>query len=309
MKILVTGGAGFIGSHILDLLIAEGCETVVIDNFMTGQRRFVPPGARLFEMDITSPLVENVFAQEKPDYVIHLAAQIDVAKSILDPVSDARHNILGTLQMLHCCHKYKVRKIVFSSSCAVYGETADCSITESFPIRPISFYGVSKQIAEMYIQFYHKIYGLPYTILRYANVYGPRQGGRGEGGVISIFMQKWMNQEMPIVYGTGEQTRDFVYVKDVAMANVRSLSRGNNEVINIGSNQKTSINELLRLMSLTHSRELPILYQSGREGDIPYSRLDHTKAKETLDWEPRYDLRTGLSETLEFFQRESYRGV
>ncbi|MDF2680662.1 MAG: UDP-glucose 4-epimerase [Brevibacillus sp.] len=302
VKVLVTGGAGFIGSHILDLLIAEGLEVVVIDNFLTGHRKFVPPDVKLFELDITSPLVENVFAEEKPDYVIHLAAQIDVAKSIQDPVKDARHNILGTIRVLHCCHKFQVRKIIFSSSCAVYGETADCSITESFPIQPLSFYGVSKQISEMYIQFYQSFYGLPFTILRYANVYGPRQGITGEGGVVSIFLQKWKNQEAPLIYGTGEQTRDFVYVKDVAAANVQSLRKGKNEIINIGSNQKTSIKELLRMMVLIHSADLSPVFLPGREGDIPHSRLNNAKAQGTLGWVPRYDLRSGLTETYKYFQ-------
>lgn len=302
MKILVTGGAGFIGSHILDLLIDEGHEVIVIDNFLTGQREFVPPHVKLFEMDIASVQIEKVFAEEKPDSVIHLAAQIDVTESIRDPVSDARHNILGTIRILHCCHKYQVGKIIYSSSCAVYSETADCSITESFPIQPLSFYGLSKHISEMYIQFYHSFHGLPFTILRYANVYGPRQATRGEGGVVSIFLQKMRNGESPVIYGTGEQTRDFVYVKDVAAANVRSLSKGMNEIINIGCNEKTSINQLVDLMESLHSVKISPVYLPGRKGDIQHSLLNNAKAMECLGWQPRYDLRAGLAQTRNHFQ-------
>jgi UDP-glucose 4-epimerase len=302
VKVLVTGGAGFIGSHIVELLIAEGYEVVVIDNFLTGQRKSVPPEAKLYEMNITSPQMENVFAEEKPDYVIHLAAQIDVAKSIQNPVGDAEQNILGTIGMLHWCHKFQVRKIVFSSSCAVYGETADCSITEDFPIQPLSFYGLSKSISEMYIQFYQSFYGLPFTILRFANVYGPRQGATGEGGVIATFFRKIIKGESPFIYGKGEQTRDFVYVKDVAAANLLSLTKGNNEIINIGCNEKTSINQLVGLMSAIQSVPVSPIYLPKREGDIQHSLLNYAKAKESLGWQPQYDLQAGLVETGKYFQ-------
>ena len=172
-----------------------------------------------------------------------------LAISIQNPVYDAEQNILGTIRLLNYCQKYNVKKVIFSSSCAVYGETADCSITESFPIKPLSFYGLSKSTAERYIQLFNNLNQVPFTILRYANVYGPRQTSKGEGGVISIFFEKILNGEAPFIYGNGEQTRDFIYVKDIARANVLAINKGTNEIFNIGCNTKTSVNELLKMMT------------------------------------------------------------
>src|SRR5699024_8899350 len=219
MKILVTGGAGFIGTHVVESLLQLGYETIVVDHLQSGHKQFVPPKAHLIEMNINSLQMEEVFSKEKPDIVIHLAAQVDVNESLRDPIYDAEQNILGTVRLLHYSRKYNVQKIIFSSSCAVYGETADYSITESFPLQPLSF-----------------------TILRYANVYGPRQSTKGEGGVISTFLKKILNREDVWIFGDGKQTRDFVYVKDVAQANVKAIQKGNGEIFNIGCNMKTSIN-------------------------------------------------------------------
>ena len=302
MKVLVTGGAGFIGSHIVELLLGEGYEVVVIDNFLTGRKEYVPPTIKLYKMNITSPQIEKIFAKERPDFVMHLAAQIDVTKSIQNPVKDAEHNILGTIRILQCCQKFKVRKIVFSSSCAVYGETADSSITESFPIQPLSFYGLSKYMSEMYIQFFQSFYGVAFTILRYANVYGPRQAATGEGGVIATFLRKIIDGETPVIYGSGEQTRDFVYVKDVARANLLSLQAGHNEIVNIGTNQKTSINQLVHLMGQLQAVDISPVYQAQREGDIQNSLLNNARAIDILGWQPHFDLRAGLVQTGEYLQ-------
>ena len=234
MKVLVTGGAGFIGSHIVDMLIEDGHEVIIIDNLSTGKKEFINKKATFYLLDINSPQLEQIFSKEKPEYVIHQAAQVDVALSIQDPVCDADSNILGTIRLLECCKKFKIRKIIYASSCAVYGETNDCSIHENFIVQPLSFYGASRYTSELYIQLNHKFSGTPYTILRYANVYGPRQTPKGEGGVIAIFMQKALKGEQPVIFGDGEQTRDFVYVKDVASANLSALKNGTNEIINIG---------------------------------------------------------------------------
>lgn len=302
MKILVTGGAGFIGSHTVDLLIEAGHEVSVIDNLSTGNKEFVNPKANFYLLDITSPQLEYIFANEQPECVIHQAAQVDVAKSIQNPVVDANSNILGTIHLLECCKKFNVQKIIYTSSCAVYGETNDCSILETFPVQPMSFYGVSKYAPELYIQLYHQLFGISFTILRYANVYGPRQTPKGEGGVVSIFMKKMLKGVQPIIYGDGEQTRDFIYVKDVATANLLSLNKGTNQILNIGLNKKTSINELHSIISSIIPKPVLPLYLPARQGDILYSRLENLKAMQMLSWQPDYNLLDGLIETKAFHE-------
>ncbi|WP_374187732.1 NAD-dependent epimerase/dehydratase family protein (plasmid) [Priestia aryabhattai] len=307
MKVLVTGGAGFIGSHIVEQLLEEGYQVVVVDNFSTGKKSFLPRNISIYKVDIQSTELEQIFKEEKPEIVIHTAAQIDVNSSIKDPQNDASINILGTINLLNCCSKYKVQKIVYSSSCAVYGVTEDCSILESFPINPLSFYGISKSVAELYMNVYHSLYNLNYTILRYANIYGPRQSVTGEGGVISIFCKKILKKESPIIYGNGEQTRDFVFVKDVAEANIKAITKGEQEIINIGCNKKTSIKELFELLSSLNStlhNAPPPIKNPTRQGDILHSRLDNTKAKTILKWEPNYSLKEGLEETINYYQNE-----
>ncbi|MGJ7923303.1 NAD-dependent epimerase/dehydratase family protein [Neobacillus sp. LXY-4] len=302
MKVLITGGAGFIGSHVVDLVGQTGYEPVVVDNLSTGKREFIHPSYRLYEIDITSPFLKDVFKKEKPDVVIHLAAQVDVAFSIKDPVSDASQNILGTIHLLNCCQEFNVKKFIFSSSCAVYGEKDDVSIMETSPLQPLSYYGISKYTSELYIQTFNKLHQLPFTILRYANVYGPRQTPKGEGGVVSIFFNKTLKGESPIIFGDGGQTRDFVYVKDVALANLLSIHNGKNEIFNIGCNSKTSINELYNKIKNLSSKDVSAIYMPARDGDIRHSRLDINKASTILGWQPSFNLETGLVETLAYYQ-------
>lgn len=302
MRVLVTGGAGFIGSHIVDLLITNGHEVTIVDNLSTGNKANVNKKAAFFPVDITSPQLEDVFFKQKPEYVIHQAAQVDVAKSIREPAGDADINILGTIRLLECCRKFSIKKIVYASSSAVYGETNDCSIEETFPLKPISFYGISKLTPELYIQLYNQHYGIPYTILRYGNVYGPRQNPKGEGNVIAIFMHKALNAEQSFIFGSGDQTRDFVYVKDVAAANLLALHHGTNQIINIGLNKKTSINELQRIISKMLPNPLAPAYLPMRQGDIHFSQLNNEKALQCLNWRPRYDLTKGFEETIAFYK-------
>ncbi|MFC4799039.1 NAD-dependent epimerase/dehydratase family protein [Neobacillus sp. GCM10023253] len=309
MKVLVTGGAGFIGSHVVQNLVKSGHDPVVADNLCTGSLEFVEKDVPFYKVDITTPQIETVFAKERPDAVIHLAAQVDVAYSIQDPAGDARQNILGTIQLLANSQRFDVKKFIFSSSCAVYGKQDDVSIEETFPIQPLSYYGISKYSSEMYIKAFNSLHQLPYTILRYANVYGPRQSTKGEGGVISIFAQKVLHGIPPFIYGDGEQTRDFVFVRDVAEANVLSLNSGTNETFNIGCNIKTSINELYQSISKLTSKNIQPIFMRARSGDILHSRLNNSKAKSLLDWEPNYDLHSGLTETLNYYLNTNEKGL
>ncbi len=302
MKVLVTGGAGFIGSHITDLLTEHGHDVIIIDNLSTGSIKKVSKHACFYQVDINSDLTEEIIKKEKPDYVIHTAAQINVTRSIQDPQEDARINILGTIRLLDYAKKYGIKKVIFSSSSAVYGETEDINILEDHQSTPISFYGASKLASEFYIKLYSQLHNVPYTILRYSNVYGPRQTHEGEGGVVATFCHLILNQQSPFIYGDGNQTRDFVYVKDVARANLASLELGDNKTINIGTSSKTSIKKLFTLLNeLTKSNVIPI-FKLKRDGDIQHSCLNNERAKEVLNWKPMYTLTNGLKETLNYYK-------
>ncbi|MBE3591900.1 MAG: SDR family oxidoreductase [Thermoanaerobacter sp.] len=308
MKVLVTGGAGFIGSNIVDLLIENGHEVVIVDNLSTGKEEFINKKAIFYKKDITDDDLYEIFEKEKPDYVIHQAAQIDVQKSIDNPVFDAKVNILGTVNLLKCCRKSGVKKVIYASSAAVYGNPEYLPIDEVHKINPISYYGISKHTPEHYFEVYRQLYGLKYTILRYANVYGIRQDPKGEGGVISIFIDKMLKGERPIIFGDGKQTRDFVYVKDVAKANLLALERGDNEVVNISTNKPTSINELVEMMNKIMNTSLEPIYTEPRKGDIVHSYLDNKKALDVFGWKPEYSLEEGLKETIEYYKGEICRG-
>lgn len=299
---MVTGGAGFIGSHIVDQALEAGFEVCVIDDLSTGKREQVNPAASLYEMNITLADIEHVFSKEKPDFVIHQAAQSSVPVSIKKPVDDAMINIVGTVNLLEAARKYGVRKFVYASSAAVYGEPQYMGVDEVHPKQPLSPYGVSKYVPEFYLHAYHHLHGLAYTAFRYANVYGERQDPKGEGGVVSIFVDRALSGQELIVYGDGEQTRDFVYVKDVARANVMALTAGDQEIFNISTHQPTSVNELIALMGHTLGQELHVKHEAPREGDIVHSYLDNTNAIQKLGWTPQYSLAEGLEKTLRYYQ-------
>jgi UDP-glucose 4-epimerase len=306
MKALVTGGAGFIGSHVTDKLIAEGVKTVVVDNLSSpGHRRNVHPGAKLYKMDVLDPALSEVFERERPDAVFHLAAQVDVQKSMADPVFDAQVNLVGTLRILQHCRTYRVKKLVYSSSAAVYGPPRELGIREDHKTVPISFYGLSKLTPESYIRLFADLHGLEYTILRYANVYGPRQDAKGEAGVVALFLDRLLRGERPVIYGSGEQTRDFVYVADVAEANWLALNRAGGETVNIGRNAPVSVNELFECLSRLTGRQQPPVHGQPRTGDIEHSRLDNAKAAELLGWTPRFTLEDGLAATVEYARTQT----
>lgn len=301
MKVLITGGAGFIGLHFVQKLLKEKIDVVIVDNLSSSIKERIPKSAAFYEIDIEDKSIENIFVIEKPDYVVHLAAQVSVQVSLKDPLADCLANIAGTVNLLQNCVKYNVKKFIFASSAAVYGEPEYLPIDENHPQHPISFYSLSKQTSEQYIKLYAKHFGLNHSILRFANVYGPGQNAHGEAGVISIFLNSIFKQTPPIIYG-GEQTRDFVYVKDVAEGIYSALYYGKNDTFNISTNTETKINKLLTLMLKKVNTHLTPVIKPPRAGDIAESRLDNTKALTELPWVPRYSLERGLQETIDFYQ-------
>ncbi|WP_068776172.1 NAD-dependent epimerase/dehydratase family protein [Paenibacillus sp. FJAT-26967] len=302
MKVLVTGGAGFIGSHVVDQLIQENHQVVITDNLSTGNEEYLNPEAKFYHVSIESDDMKAIFASESPEVVIHLAAQIDVQKSLHDPQYDAAINILGTIHLLELCKTHQTRKFIYSSSAAVYGNPNYLAIDEQHPIQPLSSYGISKYTPEKYIRMYADLTGLDYTILRYANVYGARQIPKGEGGVVSIFVDKLLVGESPVIFGDGLQTRDFIYVGDVARANIAAMYGGSREVVNISTNSPTSVSDLYSIIADIYKTDLRPQLAPAREGDILHSYLDNSKAAQVLGWKPQISLLEGLNKTVEYYQ-------
>ena len=298
MKVLVTGGAGFIGSHVVDLLVQENCQVVIIDNLSTGLVENINPAANFIKMDIRSNQILDLFITEKFDSVIHLAAQTMVHKSLEMPDYDCDINISGTVNILEACRKTNVKRIVFSSTAAVYGNVTTLPVEEGSQKTPTSFYGLSKLTCEEYLSMYNKIYSLEYMVLRYANVYGERQGDGGEGGVISIFARK-INQSQPIlIFGDGSQTRDFIYVGDIASANYQALLTTHaNKACNISTQTETSVNQLIEYMEEVAGKTVMKSYNERREGDIYKSSLSNAIAQKDLNWQPSVSLVEGLAKT------------
>ena len=306
MKVMVTGGAGFIGSHLVDRLIQEGHEAVVVDNLSTGKRKQVNRAARFYNLDVQSPRLERVFRKERPSVLMHLAAQMDIRRSVEDPIFDAQSNILGTINVLAQAVHHGSRKVVFASSGgAIYGEQEVFPAPESHPTRPLSPYGISKLAGEFYLAYYQQYSGIQYVSLRYSNVYGPRQDPHGEAGVVAIFTQKMLSGEQPIVNGTGRQTRDFVFVEDVVDAHLSVMGKGIQGCYNVGVGEETSINELFGMLAdLTKSGSKQV-HGPAKKGEQARSVVDSTKLRQELGWEPRTPLSEGLSRTVEFFRRQS----
>jgi UDP-glucose 4-epimerase len=302
MKVLVTGGAGFIGSHIVDQLIADGHQVVVIDNLSSGRREQVNKSASFHEIDLTSEQLTQVIIQERPQVIVHQAAQTRVDVSIDQPARDANTNIIGTINLLEGARQAGTKKIVFASTAAVYGNPSYLPIDEQHPVQPLSGYGAAKSAAEHYLQIYHYLYGIDYTILRYANVYGLRQDPRGEGGVVSIFIDKILHNQPVTIFGDGEQTRDYVYVEDIARANLLAIERANGEVINVGTGVQTSIKQLIALFEKITKGSVRKEYGPARSGDIQHSYFAGHKAKEHLSWEPQISLEEGLRRTFLYYR-------
>lgn len=299
-KILVTGGAGFIGSHVVDLFLAQGYEVVVLDDLSSGRRSNLNPKATFYQLDIRSPEVRDVFAAERPDYVSHHAAQAEVRRSVAEPLFDAQVNILGSLNLLECAREFNVKHFVYiSSGGAAYGEPETLPCREDHPVNPICPYGASKHTVEHYLYMYCANYGLNYTVLRYANVFGPRQNPLGEAGVVAIFAGKMLAGESPMIYGDGEQTRDFVYVGDCAYANYLAVTVSHQPgIYNIGWGRPTSINEIFFALAKITGYDRPIQYGPAQLGDIRHIYLDATKANRGFGWKPTLTLEEGLEKTV-----------
>lgn len=305
MNILVTGGAGFIGSHLCDALLAAGHRVTIIDNLSTGTTQFLPKDAEFIQADIRDQEALSFFRDHHFDVVYHEAAQTMVPASIENPRFDADENIMGLLSILEAARRHDVKKIIFSSSAAIYGDNTALPLAESEVPAPASFYGLTKWMTERYLALYHTLYGLDYTILRYSNVYGPRQGAHGEGGVIYIFAKLLAENKGLTIFGDGTQTRDFINVHDVVSANLAALTRGNEKICNISTETEISLNDLAALMIRLSGKDVPILHGPERAGDIYRSSLCRKNAKRFLSWEPGIPLEKGLSETISFFEKQT----
>lgn len=308
MKVLVTGGAGFIGSHVSDVFVRAGHEVIALDNLSSGKKENLDPRVRLEVLDIRSPEAAQLIRAEKPQVLCHLAAQMDVRRSVEDPRFDAEANILGFLNLLEASRAAGVQKVVFSSTGgAIYGEQDVFPAPESHPTRPVSPYGVSKASGELYLGYYKAQYGMQYVALRYANVYGPRQNPHGEAGVVSIFCKRLLAGQGSTIYGEGKQTRDFVYVEDVARANFLAAQKDYSGAINIGTGVETDINRLYGLLAGHAGFTEPAAHAPGRPGEQLRSCVDNTRAREVLGWQPTVEIAEGLRRTVEYFREHASR--
>jgi len=303
MKVLVTGGAGFIGSHVVDRLIQEGHDVVVVDNLSTGKKKNINRGAHFYKMDILNSRIEKIFKKEKPDLISHHAAQMDVRRSVADPLFDAQVNVLGLLNVLENAVRYGTKKVIFASSGgAVYGEQQVFPAPETHPLHPVSPYGISKLAGEHYLYYYQQVAGLNYVALRYANVYGPRQDPFGEAGVVAIFSQKTLMNDQPIINGNGKQTRDYIFVEDVVEAHMAVIENTIKGIFNVGTGKETSVNQLFRHLVDISGAKVKEVYGPEKRGEQIRSVLDYTKLKKATDWEPKVELYDGLKMTVDYFR-------
>ena len=301
---LVTGGAGFIGSHLVDRLLSEGYKVVVADDLSTGKLQNLNQSATFHHTDITHASIQEVFNRTQPDLVFHLAAQVSVTNSAKDPIKDAQINVIGTLRLLEASRRSSVQKFIFSSTGgALYGEPDLNPCPEGTPIAPLSAYGLSKYLAEQYVDLYHRMYHLNYTTLRYSNVYGPRQDPHGEAGVIAIFTQAMLEGKPPQIFGSGNQERDFLYVSDVVEANILAIDRGDGHAFNIGTGQGTSINRIFEQLRDIIQYRWDAEHRPQRPGEVDKISLECSKAARDLKWSPSVGLESGLRQTVENFRK------
>lgn len=304
MKTLVSGGAGFIGSHLVDALVGAGTETVVVDDLSSGSEKNLNPEARFYRVSIADSALDGVLERERPDAIVHMAAQTVVTRSVADPVYDAGINILGSLNLLACAARRGVKRVVYASSCALYGKPQFLPIDESHRVSPISPYGISKHTVEHYLQLYRELYGIGYIALRYANVYGPRQNPSGEGGVVAIFSGKMLAGEQPVIYGSGDKCRDYIYVADVVGANVLALNSQKSGIFNIGTGVETTDGKVFDTVSGLCRYTGEPRYAPERPGEIRRIYLDSNRAANELGWFPLVRFEEGVRNTVEYYRSE-----
>lgn len=304
MNILVTGGAGFIGSNVVDEFIQLGHRVVVVDNLSTGRRALVHPEATFIEMDIRDAQIGSILKDHAIEIISHHAAQIDVRKSVSDPMFDAQVNIIGMLNLLELARRSDVKRIVFASTGgAIYGEQEYFPADEKHPLQPCSPYGIAKLSCEKYLHYYRQTYGLAFVALRYGNVYGPRQNPHGEAGVVAIFTKKLLAREQPVINGPGDQTRDYIFVQDVVAANVAALTHPISDQFNIGTGTEISVNELFHRINELCGRHAREVHGEAKAGEQQRSVLNCSKARSTLGWEPQFSLEEGLRRTVAYFKQ------
>ncbi len=305
MNILVTGGAGFIGSHVADACIRAGHRVIILDDLSSGVVENIHPDAVFHQTDIRSESVEHILRREQVEVIIHHAAQMNVRKSVADPAFDASVNILGSINLLEACRRVGVRKFIFASTGgAIYGDQRYFPADEDHPMKPASPYGISKLAVEQYLRYYHETHGILYVALRYANVYGPRQNAYGEAGVVAIFASKLIAGEQPVINGDGKQTRDYVYIDDVVETNLSALLHPSCDVFNVGTGIETDVNTIYnQLRRLTNSSILAV-HGPPKAGEQLRSVLDATHLRRTFDWEPSVTLEEGLRWTVEYFREK-----
>ena len=302
MRITVTGGAGFIGSHLVDRLIEDGHTVQVIDNLYTGNKEFVHSKAQFVELDIRDPKSYSVLEEFRPDYIFHEAAQTEVSTSMSDPMLDCDINLMGLINLLNAAVKLDVKKFLMPSSAAVYGNLDTLPLNEEMIGNPSSFYGLTKLTTEHYLRIYHEAFGLPYICYRYSNVFGPRQGNGGEGGVISIFAKAIVQGSPIIIYGDGKQTRDFIYVDDVVEANILGMQHQVTGIYNVSTGISSSVNLLVDEFRNISGKDIEVVYDKPRLGDIRDSVLATDKSEKELLFTAKYNLHDGLIKTYEYFK-------
>jgi len=300
-KILITGGAGFIGSCLADRLIEKGFKVVVVDDLSSGKKENINKQAKFYKKDICNPDVSKIFKKEKPKIVFHLAAKINLQESLEDPAKDLKTNVFGTINVLENCKKYNVKKIIFASSCAVYGE-AKIPVSEKSLPKPLFPYGINKLCAEKYLDYYHSFFNLPFIALRFSNVYGPRQNSKGESGVVAVFCDKLISGKTAVIYGSGFQTRDFIFVKDAVNALIAAKNSRKTGVFNIGTGKENSVNNVFLKISKILGAKTKAKRKKFKQKDQNRSLLDVSLAKKELKWKPEYSFEEGIKKTLDWFR-------
>lgn len=300
--ILVTGGCGFIGSHVTKRYLAAGHRVAVVDNLSSGREELLAAGAELHRVDIRDAALEEVFAKVRPDVVNHHAAHLSVARSVREPQFDASVNVVGSVNVLELAVKYGAQRLIFASTGgALYGEPKRSPCDETHPIEPLSPYGVAKYCVEQYVRYFSRMRGLSSVILRYSNVYGPDQDPFGEAGVVAIFCNRMLANEQAYIFGNGEQERDFVYVGDVAEASLLALERGEGGAYNIGTGRGNSVNRLYQVLAEITGCKLPPAYKPANPGEVFRITLDASLARRMLGWQPTVSFEQGLRETVKAF--------